>query len=314
MKVTEAFALYKNNYLLIRGSSRRILEGNDHVARTIVDAVGDKDIEFLDIDDVSAWVSSIRQRVQRDGEVVDRSPNTIRNDIIRLRVVLDYMRLRGHECLNPKLIPVPKREDSVRAFLTPGEVSQMIDSAYSLRNKLIISLLYSSGIRLSELISLDRDSIRDGRFQVVGKGKKARLCFIDDRTEALVAAYLSTRRDDNPALIVSSLYKERMTPTNVQLVVKNTALRAGITKHVTPHVLRHSFATDFILNNGGIRHLSIMMGHSSINTTAMYTHVADNELEYQYKKYHSVGVDKSCGQVEKRAYVLVDNALAASYN
>lgn len=307
MKITEAFALYKNNYLLIRGSSKRILESNDHVAKTIVDAVGDKDIEFLDIDDVSAWVSSIRHWTTRDGEVVDRSPNTIRNDIIRLRVVLDYMRLRGHECLNPRLIPVPKREDSVRAFLTPDEVRRMIESAYSLRNKLIISLFYSSGIRLSELISLNRDSIKDGRFQVVGKGKKARLCFVDNRTESLMDAYLSTRQDDNPALIVSALYKERMTPTNVQLVIKNSAARAGITKHVTPHVLRHSFATDFILNNGGIRHLSLMMGHSSINTTAMYTHVANNELEAQYKKYHSVAV-------ENYVHVFVDNSVARSYN
>lgn len=313
MKIIEAFALYKNNYLLIRGSSRRILEGNDYVARTIVNAVGDKDIEMLSIDDVSKWVSSIQNRVGRDGATVNRSPNTIRNDIIRLRVVLEYMRLRGYECLNPKLIPVPKREDSVRAFLTPDEITNMIDCAFNLRNKFVISLLYSSGIRLSEMISLDRDSIKQRRFQVVGKGKKARLCFIDERTEKLMDEYLSARVDNNPALVVSAIFKERMTPTNVQLLIKNSAVRAGITKHVTPHVLRHSFATDFILNNGGIRHLSIMMGHSSINTTAIYTHVADNDLETQYKKYHSIGGDNR-GDVENCAHVLIDNLCPKHYN
>lgn len=313
MKITEAFALYKNNYLLIRGSSKRILEGNDHVAKTIVDAVGNKDIELLDIDDVSKWVSSIQNRVKRDGATINRSPNTIRNDIIRLRVVLEYMRLREYECLNPKLIPVPKREDSVRAFLTPDEVTKMIDYAFNLRNKFIISLLYSSGIRLSEMISLNRDSIKQRRFQVVGKGKKARLCFIDERTEKLMNEYLSKRVDDSPALVVSAIFKERMTPTNVQLLIKNSAARAGITKHVTPHVLRHSFATDFILNNGGIRHLSILMGHSSINTTAIYTHVADNELEMQYKKYHSIGGNNR-EVVENCTHILIDNFCPKHYN
>ena len=314
MNITGAFALYKNNYLLIKGSARRILEGNDYVAKTIVDAVGDKDISQLTIDDVSLWVHSIQERRKADGSVVSRSPNTIRNDIIRLRVILDYMRLRGYDCLNPRLIPVPKREDNVREFLTATEVALMIDNAFSLRNKFVISLLYSSGIRLSEMISLNRDSIKDRRFQVVGKGKKARLCFIDERTEWLMWAYLSSRNDDCPALVVSAIYKERMTPTNVQLIVKNTALRAGISKHVTPHVLRHSFATNFILNNGGIRHLSIMMGHSSINTTALYTHVADNELEMQYKKYHSISVENRGEMSGECAYICVDNSGVMAYN
>ena len=310
MNITEAFANYKNNYLLIKGSSRRILEGNDYAAKTLVSVVGNKDIELLEIDDVSRWVSSIQERVGKDGKIVARHPNTIRNDIIRLRVVLDYMRLRGYNCLNPKLIPVPKREDSVRSFLTPAEVTKMIDCAYNIRNKFVISLLYSSGIRLSEMISLNRGDIQNRRFSVVGKGKKVRLCFIDDRTKYLMQQYLDSRSDTNPALIISSINKERMTPTNVQLLVRNTAKRAGITKNVTPHVLRHSFATDFILNNGGIRHLSIMMGHASVDTTLIYTHVADNDLEEQYRKYHSY----SCSKVINIGYSVVDNRCLKPYN
>ena len=310
MNITEAFALYKNNYLLIKGSSQRILEGNDYAAKKLALVTGDKDIEQLNIDDVSLWVSSIQERVGRDGKIVARHPNTIRNDIIRLRVVLDYMRLRGYNCLNPKLIPVPKREESVRAFLTPREVTKMIDCAYNIRNKFVISLLYSSGIRLSEMISLNRGDIQDRRFSVVGKGKKVRLCFIDDRTEYLMHQYLESRHDTNPALVVSGVNKERMTPTNVQLLVKNTAARAGITKHVTPHVLRHSFATDFILNNGGIRHLSLMMGHASVDTTLVYTHVADNDLEKQYRKYHSYGG----GKTVNIGYSVVDNRCLKPYN
>lgn len=84
------------------------------------------------------------------------------------------------------------------------------------------------------------------------------------------------------------LNKKRMTPTNVQMLVKNAAKAAGIHKHVTPHVLRHSFATNFIGNDGNIRYLSTMLGHASVATTMIYTHVVDNDLERQYKKYHTI--------------------------
>ena len=140
----------------------------------------------------------------------------------------------------------------------------------------------------SEGISLDRTSIQDRKFQVIGKGSKLRICFIDERTEKLMKEYLETRDDDCPAMIVSFTNKERVTPTNIQLLIKIAAKNAGIEKHVTPHVLRHSFATNFIKNNGNIRYLSVMMGHASVNTTAIYSHVVDNDLEKQYKLFHTV--------------------------
>ena len=164
----------------------------------------------------------------------------------------------------------------------------MIDCACNVRAKFVISLLYSSGIRLAEFLSLNIGDIENGRFQVIGKGNKARLCFTDQRTLNLMDEYLSTRTDDSPALVVSMLHKDRMTPTNVQMLVKNAAKAAGIHKHVTPHVLRHSFATNFIGNNGNIRYLSAMLGHTSVATTMIYTHVVDNDLQEQYKKYHTV--------------------------
>ena len=164
----------------------------------------------------------------------------------------------------------------------------MIDNAFSLRNKFVISLLYSSGIRLSELLSLNRDSIKNKSFTVIGKGKKRRLCFIDDRTEKLMDEYLKSRDDDSPALIVSNIYKDRMSPTNIQLLIRNSAKRAGIERRVTPHMLRHSFATNFTRNNGNIRYLSRLLGHSDINTTMIYTHVVDNDLYKQYFLYHTI--------------------------
>ena len=288
MKISEAFDLYKNNYMFIKGQSKRVLENQDYVKQRLIRVLGDKRIDKITMDDVYKWTEAISIMRLPDGSERKRAVNTMRNDLIRLKMVLKYMKLIGYSCLEPELIPIPKREDVKRPFLTEYEVSEMIKHSYSLRNKFVISLLYSSGIRLSEMISLNRDSIQNRQFTVVGKGKKARLCFIDERTEKIMNEYLASRTDDCEALIISYKNKARMTPTNVQLLVKNTAIRAGITKKVTPHILRHSFATNFIRNNGNIKYLSVLLGHVSINTTAIYTHVVDNDLAYQYSCYHTI--------------------------
>ena len=265
--------------MFYKSHSRRVLENHEYVKERIIASLGDKEIEHLSLEDVQKWSSEI---------LVGRAWNTVRNDVVRLRSVLKYLDLNGIKCLRPELIPVPKREEATRDFLTSDEVESMIDNACNVRAKFVISLLYSSGIRLSEFLSLNRNDIQDYKFQVVGKGQKTRLCFTDARTISLMDAYLSMRDDDCDALVVSRVRKERMTPTNVQMLVKNAAKAAGIKKHVTPHVLRHSFATNFIHNNGNIRYLSSMLGHRSVATTMIYTHIVDNELEEQYKKYHTI--------------------------
>lgn len=279
MLISEAFDLYERNYMAIRQQSRRICETHAVCRRQLVELIGDKDMAELTVSDISEWARQLKKT---------RCANTVRNYITRLRVVSDYIDLLGLPTLKAALIPIPKREPSVPAFLTAQEVSMMIDSAYNIRNAFTISLLYSSGIRLSEMIQLNRGQITDRRFTVIGKGSKARLCFIDERTESLMDEYLATRDDSSEALIVSAVNKRRMTPTNVQLLIKNSAKRAGIAKRVTPHTLRHSFATDFLKNNGNMRYLSAMLGHASMDTTMMYAHVVDNDLQAQYEKYHSI--------------------------
>ena len=279
MLISQAFDSYQQNYMAIRHQSIRICETHSVCRRWLIETVGDKDMADLTVDDISSWVREMRK---------NRCTNTIRNYVIRLRVVAEYIDLLGVPTIKAALIPVPKREATIPAFLTANEVRSMIESSYSLRNAFVISLLYSSGIRLSELIRLNRGQIVDRRFTVIGKGDKPRLCFIDRRTEQLMEDYLATRADNSEALIVSAQNKARMTATNIQLLVHNSAVRAGITKHVTPHTLRHSFATNFIKNNGNIRYLSTMLGHASVDTTMVYTHVVDNDLQRQYEKYHSI--------------------------
>lgn len=278
MTISEAFDSYRVNYMAIRHQAIRILETHEVCKRQLIQQLGDKDMAELTVADISSWVKELRKT---------RCLNTVRNYITRLRVVADYMALLGLPSIQARLIPIPKREATIPAFLTPSEVEAMIACSYNLRNAFTISLLYSSGIRLSELIQLNRDQINDRRFTVIGKGNKPRLCFIDRRTEQLMEQYLKTRTDRADALIISAVNKQRMTPTNVQLLIRNSAMRAGITKKVTPHTLRHSFATNFLRNNGNMRYLSTMLGHASLDTTMMYAHVVDNDLQKQYEKYHT---------------------------
>lgn len=279
MLISEAFDSYQKNYMVIRHQSIRILETHGVCRRSLIETVGDKDMADLTIEDVSRWVKSLQK---------NRCLNTVRNYITRLRVVADYLALLGVPSIKSALIPIPKREATVPAFLTPQEVSEMIDNACNIRSAFVVSLLYSSGIRLSEMIQLNRGQIYDRCFTVIGKGRKPRLCFIDQRTERLMDLYLASREDNCEALVVSAEHKARMTPTNVQLIIRNAARRAGIVKRVTPHTLRHSFATNFLRNNGNMRYLSAMLGHASLDTTMMYAHVVDNDLQMQYEKYHTI--------------------------
>lgn len=282
MKISEAFDMYKRDFIRVRNQSYRTEETHDYVRGQLINYFGNIDVSEMDMTDVGKWVADMAKAPN------PRSANTIRLYVIRLRRVLAYCRKREIPALNPDIIPVPKRSDPIPRFLFEDEVALMIDRASSIRNKFIISLLYSSGIRLSELISLDRGQIAERKFTLRGKGGRVRLCFIDERTEKLMEDYLVTRTDHNNALVVSAQNKSRMTKTNIELLVRNSAARAGISKKVTPHVLRHSYATNFLRNNGNMGYLSKMMGHKSMDTTMIYAHVVDNDLEDQYRRYHSV--------------------------
>lgn len=279
MLLSEAFDLYRDDYIRLRNQSKRTEEIHESCKKLLLQFIRDKPVENLTMLDIRRWCEDLAK---------GRRQNSVRVYVIRLRAVIGYLNIRGVECLDARLIPVPKRDATVPVYLTEAEVDAMIACAYNLRNAFVISLLYSSGIRLSELISLNRGQIVDRRFTVIGKGRKPRLCFIDGRTEHLMSQYLMTRQDHSDALVVSFENKARMTATNIQLLVRNSAARAGITKKVTPHTLRHSFATNFLRNNGNMRYLSAMLGHASLDTTMMYAHVVDYDLQKQYEKYHTI--------------------------
>ena len=224
--------------------------------------------------------------------------------LIAMRGFLGYLSKRDIPSLSPDKIDLPKTHRKQVTFLHFDEVEQMLDAVPAdgtpqhLRDRAILELLFSSGQRVSELVNLDRGHINTKRreFMVRGKGQKDRPIFISESAADHVEAYLAARSDSLAPLFLnysrnniadfSGDYR-RLTPRSIQRLISKYAKLAGITKHVSPHTMRHSFATDLLMNGADIRSVQSMLGHSNISTTQVYTHVTDAHLREVYEKFHS---------------------------
>lgn len=183
-------------------------------------------------------------------------------------------------------IQLPKVEKALPTFLNFGEMKILLDSIGCTRDLAIVRLLYASGLRVSELVGLDRDSIEENVIRVrSGKGRKDRISYIDDGTLELVRMYLEKREDENPALFVNRK-GERLTDRYIEILVKRHAQKAGIRKKVTPHTLRHTFATHLLQNKANIVVIKELLGHASLSTTQIYTHVTDEYKREIYENSH----------------------------
>lgn len=223
--------------------------------------------------------------------------------LIALRGFLNYLSSRDITSLSPEKIVLPKVSRKQVTFLHYDEVERMLATIplgdeTGLRDRAIIELLFSSGLRVSELVNLNRDHINTKRreFMVRGKGQKDRPVFIGEAAATRVMDYLDARTDSLPPLFInysrnavetnSGDYR-RLTSRSIQRILSKYARLAGITKHVSPHTLRHSYATDLLMNGADLRSVQSMLGHSNISTTQVYTHVTDEHLREVYEKYHS---------------------------
>ncbi len=225
--------------------------------------------------------------------------------LIALRQFLKFLLKRGHKTLAPDTIELAKETQRDISLISPTELKRLLEAPEgndekSLRDRAILNLLFSTGLRVSELCALSRylDWNRD-EIAVRGKGGKVRPVFISPRAKETIKKYLSKRKDTDEALFVhfgrgakraeSADGSRALSPRSVERLVKHYAVKAGIDKRVTPHTLRHSFATDLLQNGADLRSVQALLGHAHIGTTQVYTHVTDKHLHDIHKKFHGKG-------------------------
>lgn len=267
----------------------------------LVDFGGDIPLQKLDEEFIRKWRLWLARFKDEQGQ--ELSKLTQGYHLIAVRSFLKFCTKRGYDCMTSDKIELPRVKRRQVSFLNNDELQRLFatiktDSIIGLRDRAIVALLYSSGLRVSELTSLNRTHINLKRqeFTIRGKGQKDRVVFIDKTASRLIDDYMQARTDNSEPLFIRYGGQQevtqsgnfgRLTPRSVQRLVAHYAKLAGITKHVSPHTLRHSFATDLLMNGADLRSVQSMLGHSNISTTQIYTHVTDPHLLDVHKRFHS---------------------------
>ena len=291
-----------------RGRSIRTAENYRLYMERLVEFAGNIPVYKITDELIRKYRLWLNRYIDEQGR--DLSTITQNYHLIALRNFLKYCSQRDIETLDSGRIILPKIQKKQVSFLLAKEVARMFDAidsddANGLRDKAILELLFSGGMRVSELCNLNRDQVNLERreFTVRGKGNKDRPIFISQSAADAIGEYLSSRSDNLKPLFlnnsrnvhknltdsdgVDASEQRRLTPRSIQRIVSKYAQAAGITKHVTPHTLRHSFATDLLMNGADLRSVQSMLGHSNIATTQIYTHVTDPHLKEVHEKFQS---------------------------
>ena len=283
-----------SEYLEIeRGRSVKTVEAYDrYLARFFKfakDISRPEDITAEAIRQYRLWLN--RQfAVANGGETIKK--NTQNYHLIALRTFLKYLALRGETVLSPSSIELAKLSARELNLISPEELERLLkapDQATIIgrRDRAIFELLFSTGLRISELCNLDREEVnlKSDEFSVRGKGGKVRVVFLSLEAKTALKMCLEKRKDMAEPLFVNQQEK-RLTPRSIERFIKHYAIKAGIMKPVTPHTLRHSFATDLLRNGADLRAVQLLLGHANISTTQVYTHITDRELRSVHQRFH----------------------------
>jgi len=258
-------------------------------------------------------LSEYRVFLNRRPNETNRAPtlgkNTQNTFLIALRSFLKFCKnQKDLNVIDYDKVTLAKTGDRVPKFLEKSEVESLMNvqntnKLSGLRDKTILEMLYSTGLRVSEIANLDKNLFTDevldvGEFTVVGKGRKARTVYLTDEAKQWLRKYLAHRaKDQFEPLFLRYSGKAmdnadktgeslRISDRSIQRMLKKYALKAGITKTVSPHVLRHSFATNILRNGADLRSVQELLGHSNVSTTQIYTHLTNKDLKDTHKKFH----------------------------
>lgn len=300
-----------------RNRSPKTVENYNHYLRRFADWGKIDDPSAIDLDLIRRYKLWLNRLVDAKGEMIKKT--TQNYHIIALRCFLKYLVKNNIEVLAPEKVELAKQEERKIDFLDKEALTRLLEAPRpstprGRRDRALLKTLFSTGLRVSELCALNRDSIdlRRGEFSIRGKGGKVRIVFLSDGAKEAITDYLDSRADAEEALFVSlprdknsgettrgkkdirtkkpkragNVFRHsRLTPRSVQRLIQKYAAEAGITKKVTPHMLRHSFATNLLRHGADLRSVQMLLGHSSITTTQIYTHVTDKQLRETHKRF-----------------------------
>ena len=301
MKIEEAIKRYLDYLEIEKGKSIKTRKNYQYylsVFKNFLEELKKTEVSIEDID-----LESIRLfRLFLNRKKIDEQKRTLSKKtqsyyLIALRNFLKYLIRYNYKVLSPEKIELPKIEPREIKVISWEELERLLsapkgNSLKELRDKAILEMLFSTGLRVSELINLKRKDInlKADEFTVRGKGSKIRIVFLSSVAKQVLAKYLKKRQDSEEHLFVSLPKKNKVTPLtsrSIQRIVSYWARRAGIVKPVTPHTLRHMFATDLLQNGADLRAIQELLGHSQITTTQVYTHLSNQALKEVYQAFHA---------------------------
>jgi site-specific recombinase XerD len=289
-----------------KGRALKTVENYDHYLTRFLEFIKNDNPEKINDDvirEFRLWLN--RQSLKNLGKPEETLSRKTQNYyLISIRAFLKYLARQDIKTLPAERIELAKVQERSLDLITGEELRRLLDTPNGnelkdLRDRAILELLFSTGLRVSELCSLTRDIDLDSdELSVRGKGGKVRVVFISEEAKKYLKRYLSARKDMDDALFIKiggNLPKTMgrkgenlgVTKRTIERVVKQLAIKAGISKKVTPHVMRHMFATDLLSNGADLRSVQAILGHANIGTTQIYTHVTDKHLRDVHKRFHN---------------------------
>jgi len=290
---------------LERNASQLTIRNYDHYLKRFLTFAGDITPDKIDL----ALVRKYRLHLSRYTGVNGKALKRVTQNyfMIALRAFLRYLARQDISSLSPEKVELGETEASPLKILSDSELQQILNAPNTgkvdgLRDRAILETLFSTGLRVSELANLNCDTINLERreFSIVGKGGKERIVFLSDSAVENLQRYLDARKDDFKPLFIrfqgtvdptENGASMRLTPRSIERIVEKYVKKVGLATKATPHTLRHSFATDLLINGADIRSVQEMLGHSSIQTTQIYTHVTNKHLKDVHRAFHSGNKD-----------------------
>lgn len=288
-----------------KGRSLKTIENYTHYLERFLEfskVKNSKDITDEVVREFRLWLNRQQSGTVLDGRRESLKKKTQNYYLIALRSFLKYLMKRGIPSLSPDRIELAKVAERSLDLISSAELERLLNapegnSLKALRDRAILELFFSTGLRVSELCSLSSEiDLSADEVSVRGKGDKVRVVFLSSKAKQALKNYIEKRKDMDSALFVQIGRENakknvphaglRLSPRSIERIVKHYATKAGISKKVTPHVIRHSFATDLLQNGADLRSVQIMLGHSNIATTQIYTHLTDKHLRDVHKHFH----------------------------